>query len=1015
MKGDSLVQTLILFCVAMILFSTTSLAQTLDPIDMSTVNHVDLVDEALQLSLEEQALLESNHFVVSDEESWERFVNAYAWLYWKDLPVLITTDSMLHALHQSYADLLIDLEGGVMRPTLETFLTETLVELQNNPPTAADPAYLEAHHEVIVYLQVAGKLLNGYIPNGYEPVDSRVETLHNAAESANSRLEIGLFGDPSRDVDMTLFTPRGHYPSNGLSNYFRAMTWLGQIDFRLTTEEFNVATQQFDMTVYPNQIAAAMILRSAIDDAGQREEWSLLNDILNLLAGESDNTTLNDLDRFIADAGLSEPADVFTADIDMLTTLFQTNDYGKQRITGQIVGYDGGLNESENEETTALPTSFMVFGTRFAIDSWAMSQLVFDRVRDDNTGEAVIRAFPSTHDVAYILGNDHALTHLDEELSTYNYNNTLTTLRQSVDELPEAWWDQPVYNGWLNVIRSLNEPAADTRVPDVMKTAAWADKNLQTQLASWAQLRHDNILYIKQSFTVDYPVCEFPDWYIEPNVDFYEALIAYAQSGLQLTAQLEASGLSGNDAVKQADLYFASLEGVATILLDMVERQLNGEPATFEDNMFIQNIIVKHNYKGMIETSGGGPITFNNDRWDGWYTSLFYNDDDVTAVIADVHTNPTNDPASPLYPPRVLHAGTGDVSPIYMIADKGNGQTLYVGPAFSYYEVTTTGDDENPAERLTDELWQGTNPESNFGYTPRYPKPAAPEWTQSFRVSPDNWSERYDVSPSDMYVLRAKTANTLWDFVFGSLEIVPGTVLPPTEPSGVRVEAFVSSGTENTGGFSRYDVEFTNEGTIDRTQFSAQIFLNLSELYNNGYTAQDIFIEEYEYRETTCKAAYSGPHVWNESAHTYYLTIDLRRDSLNAGDRCYVAFDVRAVYPGDRPINHTFEDAYYYYGLIHTNPPAIDHTNDFSAQGLYMPENSWSTPRLRETTFIPIFDNNVMIGGSLPAEIPTFVDVTYALSLPAVQLRLLKLFGITLCTVTAIIIMRKRMKQHNIV
>jgi hypothetical protein len=32
-----------------------------------------------------------------------------------------------------------------------------------------------------------------------------------------------------------------------------------------------------------------------------------------------------------------------------------------------------------------------------------------------------------------------------------------------------------------------------------MDRKAWAAKTLQTQLASWAQLRHDTILYAKQS------------------------------------------------------------------------------------------------------------------------------------------------------------------------------------------------------------------------------------------------------------------------------------------------------------------------------------------------------------------------------------------------------------------------------------------------------------------------------------------------------------------------------------
>ena len=100
--------------------------------------------------------------------------------------------------------------------------------------------------------------------------------------------------------------------------------------------------------------------------------------------------------------------------------------------------------------------------------------------------------------------------------------------------------------------------------------------------------------------------------------------------------------------------------------------------------------------------------------------------DDNPALVADVHTNPTNDPRSVLYPPRVLHAATGSVSPIFLIADKGNGPTLYVGPAFSYYEVVETGDSNNPPARLTDYTWQERLQQ------PTYPTP--PDWTNSFRI-----------------------------------------------------------------------------------------------------------------------------------------------------------------------------------------------------------------------------------------------------------------------------------------
>ena len=60
-----------------------------------------------------------------------------------------------------------------------------------------------------------------------------------------------------------------------------------------------------------------------------------------------------------------------------------------------------------------------------------------------------------------------------------------------------------------------------------MRTQAWQRKQLQTQLASWSELRHDTILYAKQSFTM-VPSCKYPSVYVEPYPEFYAKLASLA-------------------------------------------------------------------------------------------------------------------------------------------------------------------------------------------------------------------------------------------------------------------------------------------------------------------------------------------------------------------------------------------------------------------------------------------------------------------------------------------------------
>ncbi|MEZ4869576.1 MAG: DUF3160 domain-containing protein [Caldilineaceae bacterium] len=675
-----------------------------------TTKYFDLVNQTLPFDQEELNLLSRQGFVVSERWTWQRFVEAYAWIYWKDLPVLVTTDSLLHTVHQSYDDLLQDLELALLIPQLRTILAQTVQQVQTQRQANQLPDLEPIYADVEAYIRTATTLLAG--GSG----DQTTAQFIDRAVAADSLMDVSLFGS-ARTVDFTLFRPRGHYAGIAdLENYFRAMSWLAQIDFRLV--EFDMLTSE--PIINPTQIAAAVILHNALDAAGQRASWDAFNALFEVLVGRSDNMTLPDLDRFLADMALTDPAAVLATPTDQLLTQLLTHDYGQQRITGQIF-----YRSLDNHSPDAIPrpVSFLFMGQRFAIDSYVTGNVVFDRVMAN--GEPVMRALPSPLDIMYALGNDRAATHLTEELARYPYGGYLAALRQQIDGVDESFWQAPIYNEWLGLIRTLNVPTVDAAYPQSMRTAAWSDKTLETQLAAWTQLRHDNILYVKQSFTTAGVVCEYPAGYVEPYPVFYQALRAFADRSSAALSGLAAT--SDNDYAtyvrERALTYFQAVSSVATQLATLAAKELRLEEFTPEEELFLRSIVV---LKEDLQIAGCGGPTFE-DQWNGWYMALFYRGDDNPALIADVHTNPTTDPNHPLYPPRVLHAATGALAPIFFIVDTDESTMLYVGPTFTYYELTTTGDASHPAARMTDEEWRTQLQAGNA--------PPAPSWTQSFRLT----------------------------------------------------------------------------------------------------------------------------------------------------------------------------------------------------------------------------------------------------------------------------------------
>ncbi len=700
------------------------------------VQHFELVKDTLGLTRKELALLRKNGFAVSDRLTFEDFTTAYGYIYWKDLPVLITSDSILHSIHQAHEEMLTHVEGTVIFTYLAYFLKTARAQLQTEMQAIDDPGLVKLYRDLDIYLAVPLELLTREVDTaerrgrGYasasapsqdtSPAQSTPEAYIALATEAGQIAPVGLFGGRRRQIDFTLFTPRGHYANGGhhLRNYFRAMSWLAHIDFRF----IDYLPTNGQPVLQPGHIAAAALLREIIDKADLRSLWDELDALLSTFVGHSDNMRLDGLDTFLADAGIQSAAEALDyARPDRLLQLLTINAYGDQQISGQILA-----RHTDNRQAEAMPrpVSFVLNGQRFTLDSYLMSNLVYDQLMVN--GQPVKRALPSPLDVMYLLGNDRAVTHLQTELKKYGYAENLAELREDVRSFELGFWSDTIYNRWLNILRTLNTTTTESSYPQAMRTTAWADKMLHTQLASWAQLRHNSVLYVKQSRTPMSFICQYPDGYVEPYPEFYAAVAEYADFGRTL---FETSPLlqlaAGEDSPEYLQAthtriidYFDTLADVAGRLQRMAEKELRLEPFSAEEYLFLKSVVIRQDY---LPRAYGGPDY--DKRWNGWFPKLFVYRDKGPEKIADIHTNDTDDPRSALYPPRVLHVGTGPVAVNLFIADTDEGPTIYVGPSLTYFEQVEAG---RYPTRLTDMAWKQRL------LSRSYPQP--PEWTGSFRL-----------------------------------------------------------------------------------------------------------------------------------------------------------------------------------------------------------------------------------------------------------------------------------------
>jgi hypothetical protein len=279
------------------------------------------------------------------------------------------------------------------------------------------------------------------------------------------------------------------------------------------------------------------------------------------------------------------------------------------------------------------------------------------------------------------------------ELAEYSYSPDLASMRILADAHPKEFWEANLYNLWLGALRTLSpgpevaNPSA-AGLPAVAGTESWGRRLLNAQHASWAELRHDTILYAKQSYTGG-ASCEYPDAYVDPYPELYAKLAAFASRGSALVAGLDLSKYTYLS--QQVNAYFASLQQVSLTLEAMAKNQRSGAPHSAEHLAFVNQAV-------SIQEGCGEPTGF-----DGWYAKLFFNTAEaieLDPVIADVHTQPTDEVGNPVG--RVLHVGTGMPRLMVVTANGCTGPRAYVGLASSYFERIT-----EQFDRLDDDQWSG--------------------------------------------------------------------------------------------------------------------------------------------------------------------------------------------------------------------------------------------------------------------------------------------------------------------
>jgi hypothetical protein len=628
---------------------------------------------SLRLDAAELEKLGNSGFVITDRKRFPTFTYGYRTIYADHLPLYVSADSILEAVHRSYDAILLALEANALASSVTILLDDMYTALAAQPDDAT-------RKDLDLYLSVARSLLAGTNRPPTAGGDVALfTTIMTAVNSASGIVEVSLFGS-TRKEDFSQYVPRGHYTkSEELKRYFRAMMWLGRTDFRML-ETRPDGSQHLNR----RDVQAAFALVELLDER-RRTSYRAVDDAIRAFVGDQDYLTVDQMAPLAQTLGITGRSDLDKLSDGELAQGLAKTTFGRQRIASHIM-VNGGVTP-----TLPLSISFAFFGQRYVLDSHVFSQVVYDRV-PERPG-VPLRMMPDPLDVAFAaLGNNQALTLLLPGLDRHQYSGELAVARVLADEHGSEYWRSNLYNLWMSSLRGLS-PAADQATSGaglftVARTEAWGRRILNAQLASWAELRHDTLLYAKQSYT-GVPICEFPDAYVDPYPSFFAAIESFAAHGREIAGRLS---FPANSPLPQTmNTYFSRLGSSMRILREMAEGELAGAQITVAQLEFINQAVA-------LQDAGCTSVIIGAT---GWYPALFFTNQasvERDPVIADVHTQPADERGSLVG--KILHVGTGDPRQMVVTVDTCGTPRAYVGLASAYFERIT----EN-FKRLTDEEW----------------------------------------------------------------------------------------------------------------------------------------------------------------------------------------------------------------------------------------------------------------------------------------------------------------------
>ena len=576
---------------------------------------------------------------------------------YRQFPSFVTTDLYLQAFHMFFDCLLKETEEQKFSPMVTLFVKQNYEQMMQLASTTTDAKIKAAAEHNAAYYAIAYELNTGKslpVPASFSELVKEEINHVNAAETTSSEF---LGYTEAKNMPMfiyNIYRPRGHYTRNEtLKRYFCAMMWLQNAPFGTDKDD---------------QLEQALLLAQTIGgNANLTKQYKDITEPITYLMGMPDDVSILQVYAEIQKSGS--------------TVSELINDKKKfEAIRKALEELSKKQSIIKPKFQASSPFKICLMPQRYMPDSEVLQEMV------DYESTPTLRDVPKGLDILASIGISSAERILIQELKEQEkWNKYTSNLEHMKKRMGEIDWNQTVANKWIAALKDVNSKNA--QYPKFMLSPQWDKKNLNAALASWAELKHDAILYAKQPMGAECggggPPEPYVKGYVEPNIAYWTKAIELIDATMDVLRRFDLVTEKGTTAA-------TDLREQAEFLLNCSKKELAGKNLTEQEYRQIETI------GSTFENITLNLIKESDQFLMGW--GNVNGADKKISVVADVYTaNSYNNPDK-----SVLYEAVGPAHEIYVVVELDGYLYLTRGAVFSYREFQ----EDIAAPRKTDEEWQ---------------------------------------------------------------------------------------------------------------------------------------------------------------------------------------------------------------------------------------------------------------------------------------------------------------------